>query len=184
MTRFALTLCAALLATAARAEDCPPAPDIAADLGALITRVQNAGNEMEARQISNEMWALWADAPNAQAQEILDRGMRKRASYDLLGAIADFDVLVAYCPDYAEGYNQRAFAQFIGRNYEEALADLDRAIALSPNHIAAITGKSMTLIGLGRNGEAALILREALRMNPWLSERRLLEGLEAVEEEI
>ena len=107
--------------------------------------------------------------------------MRARAEYDFLPALEAFDKLTAYCPDYAEGYNQRAFVNFLRQDYEAALVDLDLAIARSPRHIAAIAGKALTLIGLQRDAEAQRVLREALALNPWLSERRYLTDPDATD---
>ena len=163
---------------------CPAPPDHRAALDALFAQVQEAETEREARIISNEMWEFWADAPDAHAQELLDEGMTRRAAHDLAGAVTAFDALTAYCPDYAEGYNQRAFANFIRRDYAAALPDLERALALSPRHLGALTGQAMTLMALERPGEAALVLRRALDLNPWLSERHLLPVLEAGEKDI
>lgn len=155
------------------ADTCPMAPDHSARLDALIVEIQRAPSEAQARQISNQMWEFWADAPNEQSQAILDRGMSKRAAWDLLGALEDFDRLVAYCPDYAEGYNQRAFVNFLRQDFAAALVDLDRALTLSPRHVAAMSGKALSLMALGRTDEASLILDEALELNPWLPERNL-----------
>ncbi len=41
----------------------------------------------------------------------------------------------------------------------------------------------MTRVALDRTGEAALVLRRALALNPWLSERSLLPLLGAQEQE-
>jgi len=100
--------------------------------------------------------------------------MRQRARFDLLGARDTLDQLVAYCPEYAEGYNQRAFARFLRADYQLALDDLDIALGLSPRHTGALTGKALTLIRLGRDPEAQAILREAVALNPWLNERALI----------
>ncbi|WP_296761806.1 tetratricopeptide repeat protein, partial [Sediminimonas sp.] len=139
-------LCLALFPRFASAQDaeqgCPPPPDHEVKLQALLDQVRAAPDEATARHLSNRMWELWADAPDAVAQEILDKGMRKRAVFDFLGAIAAFDRLVAYCPDYAEGYNQRAFVHFIRQDYAAALTDLDRALALAPDHVAARAGRA------------------------------------------
>lgn len=164
--------------------ECPPPPDHADALTALIERVKDAPDERSAKIISNEMWEIWADAPDTRAQELLDEGMVRREAYDFAGAVDAFDALIDYCPEYAEGYNQRAFVNFIRQDYEEALPDLERAVALSPRHIAAMTGQALTLAALERKAEAALVLREALELNPWLSERALLPVLEYEEEEI
>lgn len=160
--------------TSAAQADCPAAPDQTARLKALIEQVRAAPDERAAQRISLEMWDVWDDAPNEQAQALLNDGMMRRENQDFVGALAAFEKLIDYCPDYAEGYNQRAFVLFIQQNYEPALADLDRAIERSPMHIAAIAGKALTLIGLRRDAEAQIVLREALALNPWLKERRFL----------
>ncbi len=162
------------LASPAWAATCPQAPDHSVRLAELIEAVREAPNEMAARLHTNEMWALWADAPDEAAQEILDQGMRKRAGYNLQGALEDFDRLVKYCPKYAEGYNQRAFVNFIRQDYDAALADLNHAVELSPTHIAAIAGRAMTYIGLGQPEAAQADLRVAVGLNPWLPERGML----------
>lgn len=176
--RQILHLAAALSLFAAPvwADTCPKAPDHSGSLSALVSEIQAAETEREARIVSNKMWSLWADAPDEQAQAILDRGMSKRAAWDLLGAREDFDTLIAYCPDYAEGYNQRAFVHFLSQNFQAALIDLDQALALSPDHIAALSGRALSLLGLNRIDEARETLQSALELNPWLPERGLLDA--------
>ena len=177
-------IAAMLLAGPVIGDTCPQAPDHTGALTALIEEARGAATEMAGRQVGERMWALWADAPNAQAQAILDRGMSRRRSYDLIGAVEDFDLigavedfdrLIAYCPDYAEGYNQRAFALYLRQDFAAALADLDRALERSPRHIAALAGRALALAALGRLETARAALRIALDLNPWLPERRLLE---------
>lgn len=153
---------------------CPPPPDIAAAQDALLAQAQEAGTAREGQVISNQLWTLWATAPDEPAQELLDTGMRARGSFDFAGAIDAFDRLVAYCPDYAEGYNQRAFVNFLREDFASALVDLDRALDRSPRHVAALSGKALTLMGLGRDAEAQDVLREAVGLNPWIPERGLL----------
>ncbi|MFW8593417.1 tetratricopeptide repeat protein [Cribrihabitans neustonicus] len=171
-SRFPALLLAAALPVSAAAS-CPPAPDHSDALEQLLAEVQAAPSEREARLISNRMWQYWADAPDARAQEILDRGMVRRAGLDLLGALADFDALIAYCPEYAEGYNQRAFVHYLRRDFASALNDLDHALALSPRHVAALSGRALSLYALSHIEEARAALAAALLLNPWLPERSL-----------
>lgn len=176
MRRFIIFIAFALSAARTFASECPVPPDHSEALNVLIAQVQSADDEQSARLISNDMWSFWADAPDEVAQEILDRGMHKRAAWDLLGAIQDFDALVAYCPNYAEGYNQRAFVNFLRQDFGAALPDLQRAIDLSPRHIGALSGRAISLIALGREAEAQDALAQALELNPWLPERGLLKA--------
>ncbi|MBV2360049.1 hypothetical protein KUH32_09705 [Thalassococcus sp. CAU 1522] len=156
------------------ADGCPEAPDHSEALAALFDELALARTDMEARVISNRFWEFWADAPDEPSQAMLDEGMRARAAFDFLRAIERFDKLVAYCPFYAEGYNQRAFVNFLREDYEAALPDLDRTLEINPEHVGALSGKALTLLALGREEEGQAALRAALALNPWLSERFLL----------
>lgn len=163
-----------LLAAGAAYAECPPAPDVEADVARILAEVRAAPDERSARILSNRLWELWAKAPDDAAQALLDRGMSARASFDFLTALEAFDRLVDYCPDYAEGYNQRAFVNFLREDYAAALVDLDEALARRPTHVAALSGKALTLMGLGRHDEAQAVLRLAYELNPWIPERGLL----------
>lgn len=155
------------------AASCPAPKDHEAATRALFAKLQSVGSDAAAQGVSNQLWELWTDAPNEQAQALLDQGMSRRAVFDFLGALQALDRLVAYCPDYAEGYNQRAFVQYLRRDFSAALSDLDRALALTPTHLGALSGKALSLYGLGRLEEAGQVLDEALALNPWLPERHL-----------
>lgn len=162
------------LSAPAWAYACPPAPDYSTELSALIDRIRSAPDERAAQPISGQMWEIWLTAPDAAAQEVLDKGLRQRNNYDFVGALETFDRLVEYCPDYAEGYNQRAYTRFLRADFAAALVDLDAALRLSPNHVGAQSGRALTLMNLGRTDEARVQMQAALENNPWLSERALL----------
>jgi len=165
-----------LLPLAAQAQDgvCPAAPDNAARKADIMQSLSTARDQTEAGFLSDQLWRIWTAAPDAEAQRLLDLGMDLRRQYNLAGSRDILSELVAYCPDYAEGYNQRAFSAFLAQDYVAALTDLDAAIAITPDHVAALSGKALTLIGLQRDDEAQTVLREAVRLNPWLGERVLL----------
>ena len=171
---MALTLIA--LPLPALAETCPEALPIDADMDRLVAQVQRAPDQMAARAISAEMWKLWLQAPDEYSQNLLDSAMARRNVADYGAAESALTSLVQYCPFYAEGWNQRAFVRFLQSDWEGALTDLDQALKFNPRHTGALTGKALTLINAGRDDEAQPVLREALDLNPWLSERALLRG--------
>lgn len=154
---------------------CPDAPDVRRDLLNLVERAHAAENASEGRRVSNEMWRVWLRAPDEQAQTLLDAGMARRDVFNFAGALRQFDLLVEYCPAYAEGWNQRAYIRFLTEDYEAALEDLNVALSLQPYHVAAQSGRALTLMNMGRLEEARKQLLAALDNNPWLSERALLE---------
>lgn len=163
-----------LMAAPALAQDCPAAPDHSARLNDILRELQVSRGTGEARVLSDQLWTLWRDAPDAKAQRLLDLGMQQMAGGLLARSEETLGQLVAYCPDYAEGYNQRAFASYLQQDFGKALVDLDRALALVPNHVAAMAGRGLTLMGLGRHDEAQAQLKAAVALNPWLSERALI----------
>lgn len=163
-----------LWAGPALAQACPPAPDHEAQIADLIAKVQAAPDLEASRLLSSQFWAVWKVAPDAQAQALLDRGLERMRRFDFDRAAADFDALIRYCPQYAEGYNQRGFFKFIRQDYAGALADLDLALARDPDHIAAMSGKAQALLRLGRDREGQRLLRETLALNPWLTDLLML----------
>ncbi len=162
--------------TIALAENCPPYDQQVEKRADLMAALRTAPDEMTARRITGELWQVWLTAPDQRAKNLLDEGMSRREMLDFSGAIIAFDTLITYCPTYAEGWNQRAFARFLQGDYDGALGDLDMALEISPDHIGAQSGKALSLLGLGRNEEAQGVLRDALALNPWLPERHLLEN--------
>ena len=170
--RWLFPLC--VIAAPAAAQTCPPVTDHSQRLAEIVVELGQARGQGDARVLTEALWEIWTDAPDEIAQAMLDEGMSRRSRYDFLGAVEVLNRLVEYCPDYAEGYNQRAFANYLTQNFEAALTDLERTLDIMPNHIAALSGKALTLMGLGRNDEAQVVLRSAVEMNPWLQERALL----------
>jgi len=143
-------------------------------LQALVDRARAAPSEAAARGIAGEMWAVLLRAPDGTAQKILNAALARRDSYDFLGARAELDRLIAYCPNYAEGYNQRAYVAFLRGEYALAMPDLETALRLEPLHVGAQSGRALTLMNLGRIPEARTQMLAALENNPWLSERALV----------
>ena len=175
-----LFVCALICAPTFAAATCPALPERSAEHTQLMQDLSEASNETLAREISNQLWEIWATAPDETAQEILQRGMERRAGYDFAGAVEDFDTLIEYCPHYAEGYNQRAFVNFIRGDYVLALADLDRSLEITPDHVGSASGKALALLQLGRETEGQIALRHALSLNPWLPERGRLKPIEEI----
>jgi tetratricopeptide (TPR) repeat protein len=169
-----LLILSVLSAPGAALSDCPPVPDHAAVKADLLADLARSSTAFEAASITSLLWQIWTAAPDAIAQEMLDDGMARIQAGDFAGAQAALDPLTTYCPAYAEGWNQRAYAAFLMQDYDRALADLDRALAIDPGHVAALSGRALTLFGLGREQEARDTLRAALTLNPWLRERELL----------
>jgi len=159
---------------AATAQACPASPDVSAELDGLFAQAQAATNTTQGRAASEAMWKVWLRAPDEAAQAVLERGMQARGSFDFNRAAQAFTRLIDYCPDYAEGWNQRAYISYLREDYPAALRDLDRALELQPRHVAAQSGRALTLMNMGRLAQAREQMLAAVANNPWLSEAALL----------
>ncbi len=163
------------LVAASAAAECPEPADISQAQGVLAADLRSAPSEAVAREIQDQLWRLWTDAPDARAQDLLDRGMALRDGFDFAGSRAVLDELVEYCPDYPEAYNQRAFSAFLAHDFGAALVDLEHVLEMNPEHVPARAGLALSLMGLGRTKAAQGVLRDAVDRNPWLAERALLQ---------
>lgn len=129
---------------------------------------------MAGQAAANDVWAFWVRAPDDRAQMLLNEGMEGIRYGDLAGAEAVLGDLIAYCPDFAEGWNQRAFARFLIGDNAGSLADIEQALMREPAHFGALSGKIMILARQGKRQLARLVVIEALRVHPWLQEGALL----------
>ena len=175
MRVFVLSFClTCLTALPGRADSCPPPLEFADRKADLFETLQATRDANAGRFLTRELMSLWATAPNRKAQRLLDQAIALRRANSLSGATDSLDRLVAYCPDFAEGYNQRALVRFLQRDYEAALEDLEAALLRVPDHPRAMAGKAITLQQLGRKDEGDRVLQDALTLNPWLPEREIL----------
>ena len=150
--RQILALAAGLpFAFAASAEEAP----IETRRQLLFERLRNATTEQEGRLAEDAIWRLWMAAAPDRALAILDG-------------------VVSQAPDYAEGWNQRAFIRFLKDDLDGSLEDIDRTLELEPKHFAALAGKAMILMRQGRMELGQAALRRAVEIHPWLKERSML----------
>lgn len=172
-TMIAIAAFAAFLATDANAA-CPDAPDRSDARAALHTQLLQSRSEGEANRIADRLWEIWLEAPDAEAQALLDKGILQRESYALAESEETLDLLVTYCPDYPEGYNQRAFTRFLRGNTDGSLDDLEVVLDADPYHFGALSGQALNLMQQGRTQLAQQALRKAVKVHPWLRERHML----------
>ncbi len=140
----------------------------------LFTALKAAPNEDVANAAIRAIWELWQTAPDEEAQTMLDAARKRMRVYDFNGAIEHLDELVAYAPDYAEGWNTRATTLFLQEKYDQSLADVDKTLELEPKHFGALAGKAVILMRQGRAELSQDALREAVELNPYLRERHML----------
>ena len=141
----------------------------------LLAQLATAQSESEGREAEARLWEFWFnESPDAKVRENLDAGRERIQAYDFEAAENHLDQVVKAAPDYAEGYNQRAFARFLRQNFSESLTDLEKALELEPDHFGALAGMYQILRIQNRTQAAMEALRRAVTIHPWVQERGAL----------
>jgi tetratricopeptide (TPR) repeat protein len=154
---------------------CPIVLDVTGEKDAMLDRLATASDYSASQRAVNAIWTYWQTAPDAQAQEWLDEGLARIRYADYEKAKSVLGALVNYCPEYAEGHNQLAFAQFLAQEYDASAETLKTAMALEPRHFGAIAGMGLIAHQRGNLGAAKIWIKRAVKVHPFLNERFILE---------
>ena len=94
-------------------------------------------------------------------------------------ALALLDNIIELDPGYAEGWNKRATVNYLLDDYVAALRDVERALALQPNHFGAVYGLGILMREFGARDLALDAFERALSINPFLENaQKAVENLE------
>lgn len=105
----------------------------------LLAELQAADPE-KAAALDRELQAIWSRSGSAAMDLLLRRGRDAIARRDWRAALEHLTALTDHAPEFAEGWSERAQAQFHAERFGPAVADLERALALNPNDYNAIFG--------------------------------------------
>ena len=74
--------------------------------------------------------------------------------------------LIGRVPDFAEAWNQRAYAHHALGHYDQSVRDCHEALEINPYHFIAAVGMGRGYLELGNPASALESFRRALRLNP------------------
>lgn len=152
---------------------CPAPMEFTTRKAELLRELQETKNSATGLFLTRHLVAIYTTAPNRRAQDMLNAGIDMRRLADLDGAAAALDALTTYCPDFAEGFHQRALVRRAAGDLDGALSDLETALKLAPDHLGAKARKAQVLVAMGRYRDGEALRAEVLAMNPWMPERFL-----------
>ncbi|MEQ6248468.1 tetratricopeptide repeat protein [Sulfitobacter sp. HNIBRBA3233] len=152
-------------------------PAQAQDQDVLIEKLRTATPE-EAANAQRDLEREWSRSGSAAMDLLLKRGREAMAVGDFDVAIDHLTALTDHAPDFAEGFHARATAYFRAELYGPAIDDLERTLALNPQHFNAIFGLAVMFEEFGRTRQAAQLYRRVLALNPHHENAtKALEGL-------
>ena len=155
------------LGQAATKADKPIPQDRERLLAELYTHLAQSHDATEAAPIAETIEGLWLQSGSDTIGVLMGRSAKaiNEQKNDL--ALQLLDAVVELAPDYAEGWNRRAYVYFLQNNYEGAVGDLRRALALDPNHFKALEGLARILRDTGQKKSALQAYKQILKINPF-----------------
>ena len=135
-------------------------------LDALFAELQKVTGTLQARTITEQIWAIWTTSDNPEVNRLMGEGVDAMSSQDYKTALADFTKMIGIAPDFAEGWNKRATVLWLLNDYEGSMADVDKTLALEPRHFGALWGLGVMDAALEHDEEAVAAFEKALAVNP------------------
>jgi tetratricopeptide (TPR) repeat protein len=171
---FALGLLGVQLGGSGLAQTDPGAAARAQRLDELFDRLKSTKDEQEGEETVVEIWRVWLQSGTPDLDEKMERASRLMGAGLATLALPALDDIVKRAPGWAEAWNKRATALYLGGEHDRSLADIERVLALEPRHFGALAGLGLIRIAKEEYREALAAYRRALAVNPFLKERHEL----------
>lgn len=138
----------------------------------LLEALASAPTQLDGGIAEDAVWQFWFDqSPTTQARDLLDAAIERREAYDFEAAEELLTKLIEIAPDFAEGYNQRAFVRFLRERFDGSKSDLEITLRMNPEHFGAWAGLYHIYSRGGEQSKAFDMLQKAVTIHPWLKER-------------
>lgn len=145
----------------------PNSPEEAAKtLDNLYAFLATADDRRQAGEIGAAIERLWRMPGGDTVNLLIERAELFSSRNENKKALPFLDAAVELAPDYAEAWSYRAYIEYRLDDYQAALGDLRRALALEPNHFRALDGMAKILSLLGEKKAALQAYNQLLKINP------------------
>lgn len=148
------------------AETVPEPEQRAQVLEELYSRLATAPDEETGAEIATAIEQLWQHSGSPTADLLMARAAAATESERRDLAMKLLNAAVELQPDYAEAWNRRAYLFYLDGNYNRALGDIRRVLALEPQHFKAIEGLANILHHLDEKKAALEAYESLLKVHP------------------
>lgn len=147
--------------------EAPDSPAVRAKLlDELYDHLAAVNSEADAQPITEAIEKLWLYSGSDTVNLLMDRSLKAVAEKRPELALQLLDAVTELAPDFAEGWNRRAYVFYTQNDYERALGDLRRVLALEPNHFKALDGLAQIFKETGNKKAALKAYKELMQINP------------------
>jgi tetratricopeptide (TPR) repeat protein len=135
-------------------------------LANLYAYLATAENSQQAQPIAQSIERLWLYTSSDTIALLMERAFRATTEKNLDLAIQLLDAVTSLAPDYAEGWNRRAYVHYLRNDVERMVGDLRRCLALEPNHYRALDGLAQVLRETGQKPAALKAYERLIEVHP------------------
>jgi tetratricopeptide (TPR) repeat protein len=137
-------------------------------LAELYAHLAKAPDATQAEPIAKTIEQLWLNSGSPTLALLMHRALKAVGEERNDLALKLLDAVVDLGPDYAEGWSRRAYIYYLQNDYDHAVGDLRRALALEPNHFKALDGLAKILRESGQKKSALKVYEQLLRIYPFM----------------
>ena len=126
-------------------------------------------DQESANLIAGSIEHVWSAGGGDTVNLLIERAGKAASEERPDIALRMLDTVTRIAPDFAEGFNRRAYVYYSINEYERALGDLRRTLALEPNHYKALEGLGQILRETGQKKAALAVFKRLMAVHPFAS---------------
>ena len=135
----------------------------------LYAHLATAPDAEASKPFAEAIERLWLSPGSDTVTALIERAVQASNQQRNDLALQLLSAVVELAPDYAEGWNRRAYVFYSEGDYERALGDLRRVLALDANHYKALDGVGQIMRQLDRKPQALKAYEKLLSVHPFWS---------------
>ena len=133
----------------------------------LYALLATAAEKKEADKVLAALNRLYLTSGSPTIDLLMKRGIKSITGKKLEGSLKYLDAVIDLAPDYAEGWNRRAYVYYRKNQFRRAAGDLRRVLALDPNHFRALEGLGSILRDIGDEKGALEVFEKLVGIHPF-----------------